>query len=271
MMAMLNRVKFYLKYLLKPSFRRHYYSSKEHNRLKNLPRFTSTTSILEGRTVHIPDAASYLFIKDEMFNKEIYKFNTNVINPLIIDCGANIGLSLIYFKKLFKNSRIIAFEPDPKIFGYLKKNVSSFGLTDVQLINAGLWDQEVELAFSSEGADAGRINLEAKNGNIIKVKTTRLSNYLSSPVDFLKIDIEGAEIQVLNECRNSLQNVSRIFVEYHSFSGQDQKLDVLLSILKQAGFRYYVEHIGISSAHPFQNINTYSGMDLQLNIYGYRK
>src|SRR5690606_29753371 len=47
----------------------------------------------------------------EIFVEEVYKVQLRP-NPLIIDCGANIGLSVIYFKRHFPDARVIAFEPD---------------------------------------------------------------------------------------------------------------------------------------------------------------
>lgn len=101
--------------------------------------------------------------------------------------------------------------------------------------------------------------------------TTRLSKYLMQKVSFLKLDIEGAEYEVLHECRELLGNVQNIFVEYHSFADKKQELSGILKILENAGFRYYIEHIGVKSHHPFIGISNYVGFDNQLNIFGYRE
>jgi len=74
----------------------------------------------------------------------------------------------------------------------------------------------------------------------------------------------------LKECRSKLKNVDKIFLEYHSFVNEEQKLDEILAILKEAGFRYNINHIGVVSKQPFISVNTYSGMDLQMNIFAYR-
>ncbi len=87
----------------------------------------------------------------------------------------------------------------------------------------------------------------------------------------LKIDIEGAETQVLEDCADVLHHVERIFVEYHSFSNQPQNLHRLLAVLANAGFRYNVQHIGVFSSHPFVKIQSYLNMDNQLNIFAVRE
>ncbi|MDQ3047791.1 MAG: FkbM family methyltransferase [Bacteroidota bacterium] len=237
--------------------------------LKDTPRYTEVSSDILGKNTIIPDTASFLYMRDEIFKKEIYKFNSSKKDPVIIDCGANIGMSVIYFKQQFPQARLTAFEPDPHIFSILKKNVQSFGYDDITLLNNALWDSEKDLDFSSEGADAGRISSGNEKNNI-KIKTLQLSKFLDQPVDLLKIDIEGAEYTVLKECQSGLKNVSKMFLEYHSFLNQEQTLDEILSILRKAGFRYNINHIGVISKQPFISVNSYSGMDLQLNIFAYR-
>jgi FkbM family methyltransferase len=153
--------------------------------LSKISRFQATTCNLFDKIIKIPDAASFLFIYDEMFNKQIYKFATNETSPLIIDCGANIGLSTIYFKREYPNARIIAFEPDPKIFETLSYNIAAFDLKDVELMNLALWNTEEEVLFHSEGADAGRFYRD-NDLHITKVKTTKLSKFLQVPVQLLK-------------------------------------------------------------------------------------
>ncbi len=247
-------------------------SDNDYTLLRKTPRYTEAEIKLFNNTLVVPDKASFFFLLKEIFQLEIYKFNSNKKDPLIIDCGANIGLSIIYFKKLFPNAKIIAFEPDKEIFNSLSTNINNSNFSDTKLINKALWSEETTLNFFSEGADGGRLALKSDKKNIINVKTLKLSSYLKNQeVDFLKIDIEGAETTVLQECQEYLKNVKNIFVEYHSFSNKKQDLSKILKILEDSDFRYYIEHIGVKSSHPFENIKDCVGFDNQLNIFGYRK
>lgn len=238
--------------------------------LKELPRYTETTIQLCGKKLLIPDNASFLFLYEELFEKEIYKFNSPKNNPFIIDCGCNIGLSIIYFKTLYRDAEIIGFEPDSRIFNILEENVKTFEITNTTLVNKAVWDSDISVNFFSEGADAGRVVINDDADNIVQVNTARLRRYLEREVDLLKIDIEGSEYTVLKDCSDKLSNVRHIFVEYHSFIGREQNLPELIGLLKKSGFRLYMNTPGFSSLKPFVKINTYSGMDMQLNIYGYR-
>jgi FkbM family methyltransferase len=248
------------------------YKEEEHEKLRiqNLPRFTETEINFLNKKIKIADNASFHFIKKEIFDQQIYKFNCATGTPYIIDCGANIGLSIIYFKQLFPKAEVIGFEPDDTIFNVLQHNVEVFNLSNVTLIKKACWNKETTLQFYSEGADGGRAAKDFDANNLIEVQTTRLRNYLNRKVDFLKIDIEGAENEVLHDIEDLLVNVDRIFVEFHSFVGQEQMLPEILDILKKGGFRFNIHHIGVYSSNPFISIQDYGNMDLQLNIYGYR-
>jgi hypothetical protein len=89
-------------------------------------------------------------------------------------------------------------------------------------------------------------------------------------VDLLKIDIEGAEVVVLENIQKHLPKVKRMFIEFHSFNKQPQELNKLLAILSESQFRYYIEHVGVRSNNPFVKRSIYANMDNQLNIFAYR-
>lgn len=265
-------MKKYLKKIIPPLFYDIKKSLKKkqiniNEKISKIPRYKPFTTKLFEKDVFVPDSASFLFIYNEVFEKQIYKFTTNNPEPLIIDAGANIGLSVLYFKRLFPNAKIIAFEPDDNIYNFLQKNINSFELKNVELIKKALWKEITELSFFSEGADGGRID---DNNSNTKIQTDLLSNYLKTRIDFLKIDIEGAELIVMEECKHLLQNVDRMFIEYHSFADRKQELSKLLKIIEEAGFRVSISSPGVVSSQPFIKRQSYMGMDFQLNIYCYK-
>lgn len=244
---------------------------KEERKIKNTPRFTIGETSILGKPLQYSDSVSFLFIYNEVFKKEVYRFRSNLQSPYIIDAGANIGLSVIYFKQLYPSAEIIAFEPDSTVYDILEYNIDSFDFKDVKLIKKGLWNSVTTLNFYSEGADGGRIATSIDREKLIEVQTDRLYKYLDRRVDFLKIDIEGAEYRVLEDSQDYLENVQNIFVEFHSFIGKEQYLPELLNLLKKAGFRLNINTPGLVSVNPLMQVETYLGMDMQLNIYGYRE
>ena len=143
-----------------------------------------------------------------------------------------------YFRKqLFPKSHILAFEPDPFLCKYLTQNVRTNGLTQIEILPKAVWSSNTSLPFLSDGADGGRVS-SVSNG--ISVEAVMLKQFLDRDVDFLKIDIEGNELEVLKSCSDSLKKVSKIFLEYHSFKDSNQQLSNLLKILEDNHFRYFL-------------------------------
>jgi len=237
--------------------------------LQRYPRFRKTITNILGYPVEIVDAHSFLFMYQEVFRDEIYKFKSEKSAPFIIDCGANIGVSILYFKQLFPEAKILAFEPDKNIFQTLSRNVHTVGLKNVTLKESAVWTESGYLDFVAEGADAGRLMASKNDKPHYQIYAESLKPYLSDHVDFLKIDIEGAETAVLIDCKSELKNVENLFVEYHSFLDRPQDLDQLLHILSTAGFRYYIQH-PIKYKNIFIDPPDILGMDLQLNIFAKR-
>lgn len=245
-------------------------SDTEARRLKKMPRYRKTSTTFLGRHLELVDAASFLAMCDEIFIRKNYEFEARRRDPLIIDCGSNIGLSIIYFKQLYPKSRIISFEPDSMIYSILQKNVRSFGLQDVDLFNNAVWNKETELAFHAEGAVEGKLLPAANPGHSTQVKTVRLRDFLDRQIDFLKIDVEGAESIIINDCADRLSSVNHLFIEYHSMSSEQQTLHELLTVLYASGFRYHVKEAAVRKRPFIEKTTAFSEFDLQLEIYAFK-
>lgn len=206
----------------------------------------------------------------EIFEQNIYSFLPKTDTPLIIDCGANIGLSLLFFIKQYPKAKIIAFEPDQSVLSYLKKNLNCNKLDKVELHEKAVWDSVTELKFYTDNGMGGRVETAYKNQEAVTIETVRLRDFLKSPVAMLKIDIEGAEYTVLKDCEDVLTNVSNLFVEYHSFNNEEQHLDDILAILKKSGFRYHLKE-SFSRKKPFVNRHILcEKFDMAINVFAYR-
>lgn len=170
---------------------------------------------------------------DEIFREKPYHFETDKKQPLIIDAGSNIGIATLFFKQQYPDSNILCFEPDPEAFKLLKKNVTCNHLEDVKLINAALSDQEGEVNFFGQvymkDADArgnsliDTWGLQRQRNDTIKVQAVKLSSYINQEVDFLKIDIEGAEQRVLEELEQAdkLKFIKHMSLEVHMAEQMD--------------------------------------------------
>lgn len=208
---------------------------------------------------------------NEIFKLEIYSFNSKTEKPLIIDCGANMGLSVLYFSKKYPNSKIIAFEPDESVITYLEKNIKSQKIKNVDIFKKAVWNCETSLDFYTDNGLGGRVGIKYKNQTATKVKTVRLKNLLNRDVDFLKLDIEGSEYLVLKDCESEISNVENIFIEYHSENNKEQKLGEILEILKRNGFRYHLKQ-SFSRQKPFIDRKIVCEQyDMAINIFAYKE
>jgi len=245
-------------------------SNADRIRLKKSERYEGIKIHFLNRSFTVVDALTFWGSYQEIFVDEIYNYISNTKSPLIIDCGANIGLATIYFKLKYPDSRIIAFEPDPKIFAALQENIRSFGFENVTCKNEAVSDQDDYLNFWMEGGHSGMI-VGNSHSDTTQVKALRLKSLLQSHehIDFLKIDIEGHEAQVIPDISEELKKVEFMFLEYHSFIGKEQSLDIILYHIKNAGLRYYVQE-AFPKKFPFINKEIFHEMDFLCNIFCYR-
>jgi FkbM family methyltransferase len=208
--------------------------------------------------------ATFLNQFESIFVDQIYQFNCASKTPVIIDCGANMGTSVLYFKWLFPQAKVVAFEPDKHIFEVLNNNISKNKFNDVSLINKAVWTNHQDMFFNSNKAQSSKLIIDE---SAIKVACVRLKDFMQDfkQIDFLKLDIEGAELPVLQDIASELHRVKHLFIEYHSMVHEPQKLSQLLSILEQAGMRYFIG--GNHSKSPFTNRVVEEGMDLTLDIF----
>jgi len=209
----------------------------------------------------------FVCLFEEIFINQQYYFNTNNSRPFIVDCGSNIGMSLIFFKKLYPYSKIISFEPDKKNFKILKRNIKINKLNGIELFNKALNNSEETTNFYYNFHLPGLgITFRKKKGFIKsyeKVDSVKLSNYIKGEVDFLKIDIEGAEDLVIEELVNQkkLKFVKKIVIEYHHYiEPKYDQLSKILKILEEEGFGYQISTI-LKNPFPkeeFQDILIYA-------------
>lgn len=206
----------------------------------------------------------------EIFENNIYEFITINPKPIIIDCGANMGLSVLYFSKKYPNAEIVAFEPDETVLPFLEKNIYSQDIKNVELIKKAVWIEETGLEFYTDNGLGGRVGKEYKDQLPKIIKAIRLKYFLNRPIAMLKMDIEGSEYLVLQDCEDLLYNVDHIFIEYHSFYDEEQHLEDILNIFKRQGFRYHLKE-SFSRKRPFIDTKLVcERFDMAINIFAYK-
>ncbi len=244
------------------------------------PRNQRRTVKFGAYTFTVPDVYSFLYQIKEIFADEFYAFQADSViprlnplpgEPVIFDCGANIGTSVVYFRQQHPTARIVAFEADPVIAQYLLDNLRRNRVEGVEVVEKAVWTDGNGISLGGTEADGGSVfSTEATR----RVPSVRLRDWLlrEPRIDMLKIDIEGAEIAVLADCADALTNVQAMFVEFHAYIGHRQGLAGLLNVLENSGFRYYIDTSQYRKSplvnHRYRNN---ADMDLQLNIFAHRE
>jgi FkbM family methyltransferase len=197
---------------------------------------------------------------DDIFVKRTLAFTSASPAPRILDCGANVGLASLFFRRLYPQARITAFEADPALFAILEANLQANGAGEVETRHAALWTSAGTLTFHCEGSDSGMVGSlpGAVDGRAVDVPSVRLRDVLNEgPVDLLKLDIEGAEDLVLADCAPALRQVKAIVMDLHEFDPAARQTPRVLEQLAQAGFSYAIdEFVALGWRAPLSGAET---------------
>lgn len=236
-------------------------------KLKHLPPNQEHTFNLKGHPVSFKNGPDFFHSLVEIFAEEVYKTTFNTSSPYIIDCGSNIGLSVLYFTIHHPGAEIDAYEPDPSNFAKLEGNVP--GSEKVRLHNEAIWKENTTLSFIHDGTLGSKIG-NSEDLRTVQVKAKRLKDLLNRKVDFLKLDIEGAEYEVLKDCAEELKQVDQLFIEYHGFFNKMNELTEIFQLVEKSGFAFYIKEATSVYATPFYRTSRTAAYDVQLNIFCFR-
>ncbi len=205
-----------------------------------------------GMSFSTPSFSNFIAIIREVFLFGDYYFKATSITPVIIDCGGNIGVTTIFLKWLYPNARVTVFEPSPVAVSALRKNIDANKLSDVEVVEAAVSNEEGTISFWEQpakpgGSTAVRDVFESKSKATqfeeVSVKAVRLSPYITEDVDLIKMDIEGAEGLVIQELHASgtLSRVKNIIMEFHeNADNRSNDLSTMVSTLKENGFKIVI-------------------------------
>lgn len=202
-----------------------------------------------GYHVHYLDAANLLQLFREIFVDRLYDVSLASDSPTIVDCGSNIGMSVLFFKKAYPSARIIGFEPEPIAFAALRGNIESNRLSDVVVLEKALSSEASRVQLLRVPGRPGALHAGLFTGGrteAVTVEAVRLSDHIEGVVDLLKLDVEGAEEMILHDLARSdkLRHVRNIVCEYHHHlkrQSKDDHLATVLGILEREGFRYQLK------------------------------
>lgn len=173
---------------------------------------------------------------EEVLLREEYNLDPGFEPLTIIDGGANIGLTSVFFANKFSNANIVAVEPEKENFQILRKNTRRY--TNISLLNAGIWNRNTFLSVVDEGNGSNAFTVREvpeNTGNAIRALSVSdiMKQQGWSTIDILKLDIEGAEKNVFEKNYETwLPFVRILIVELHDRFIEGSSIAVLHAISK---------------------------------------
>lgn len=124
-------------------------------------------------------------------------------NAVVIDIGANIGVSVAFFKCLYPDAQIYAYEPDPTNYARLTTLKSTF--EDIHPNNIAVWSKNDHITFFSDSARGSSSSIVQRKTSQRKIDVVSksfdqlLEEIPAESIDLLKIDVEGAEKEIFSQ------------------------------------------------------------------------
>jgi FkbM family methyltransferase len=173
-------------------------------RLLGRPRELAITPLQSPHQVHLridtSDFCAYrdvLIFRSKSYDPGIPGFSPNII----VDAGAHIGMASVLFALKYPTARIIAVEPEPSNFAVLIRNTAPY--KTITPIRAALWREDGEVTLGASNAHPKGAFQVVENGQQ-RVRAITLGTLMRETgmdsIDLLKVDIEGAEVEVFESC-----------------------------------------------------------------------
>jgi FkbM family methyltransferase len=184
---------------------------------------------------------------EEEFNDDLMKINELKFseNPVIVDIGANVGTVSFYFAKKYPNCKIFAYEPHPLNFQNLLKGIKENKITNIYPFNLAVLSKSnlsIKIHLHENNTAASSTFRFLPEDPYVEVKTISLEDIIKqnniSYIDFLKIDCEGAEFDILENTKIFYSNelpIENMFIEFHRFMEklENKNVEITLENLKE--------------------------------------
>ena len=184
------------------------------------PRTLHTELRETGRPFDVRLGTSDLRVLEQVFARQEYSLPKSVKPRTIIDAGANIGCTTIFFANRYPDARIIAIEPEPSNFEVLRSNCA--GLTNVVPVAAAVWSHPTTLTFVDPNWPKWAFTMKERTNEGAAIRAVTIPQLIEEfsldRIDVLKMDIEGGEKEVFSSSNLSwLDNVGMLAIELHDF------------------------------------------------------
>ena len=196
-----------------------------------------------GLKFHLRNAPGDLTVFLGIYGNHVYDGFKSITKsaPVIVDIGGHVGMFSLYAAQFFPHGRIYVYEPDPQNYNFLQENVSLNKMQNIISYNVAVSGQSGEATLHVNPGNSSENNMfKVKRGmHSLSVPAVTLehvftSNNISS-IDFLKIDCEGSEYDILLRTPHDfLTRVERMAIEWHGYAGYKPR--DLTRFLEAVGF-----------------------------------
>jgi FkbM family methyltransferase len=191
-------------------------------------------------TLSLREVGSDILTFDEVIRQQVYK---NILSRLkrcdtVIDLGANIGLATLYFAAHYPSCRLFAVEPNPHSYQILTANLRKLVDTGrCRTVQAAVWGGEkvlvADCSQASEHYSAFKMKASnAEDGSQGTAMGLPIQKIIEQSgfkrIDLLKVDIEGAEVELFKSELSWLHEVTSIAIEFHGDSRSECRFDEIM-------------------------------------------
>lgn len=154
---------------------------------------------VNAENILVPDAGRIEDLDNQYFDKDIIKYCDGEV---FVDGGSyNFGTSRLLLEKCKTVKSIYSFEPDENNWESVETEIQNCEFRNVTLIKKGLWNAETTLSFESNMSGS-----HVSDNGSVKVAVTSIDQAIHEPVTFIKMDIEGSELEALRGAANHIVN-----------------------------------------------------------------
>lgn len=157
---------------------------------------------------------------EEIIVNPEYEFESSREPAVVVDAGANIGLTSVYFANRYPQAKIISIEPETSNYSMLTKNTAAY--PNIVPVQAALWKADTFVSLSDPGSGNWGFQTGESKGSVTSGSTVRgltvdtlMREQSVDYIDVLKIDIEGSEKEVFESCAPWIDCVGILIVELH--------------------------------------------------------
>lgn len=206
--------------------------------------------VIKGRLTGELYYFNEVFVTKQYFCEDIIKLSKQEV---IIDVGANCGDTLkdiiAFTNGEFKN--IYCLEPDKECLEQLNITKKQLGYENINIINKGAWNEATKLSFSSDANHgASKIVLDSNKlldeDNVYTIETTSIDSIIEEPVTFIKMDIEGAELNELHGAKNNIKKYKPVLAicVYHKNQDFVEISKYIKALVPE--YKLYLRHHNVS-------------------------